>query len=106
MHKTRALKSGPHPDPYCELGQLANGRNLEHLRVLLQDALDRRALLLTGGFPAHVPGRNFGDRRGAERQGSYWPPTVLTPDNSSMPLGRRKVGGPILPIPVAAAPRE
>ena len=102
VHKVRALKSGPPTDPFCELGPLANGRRLEHLRSLLQDALDQRAVLLAGGFPPHVTGRNNGERHGAERQGWYWPPTVLTQVTPAMRISKEEIAGPILPIQVVA----
>ncbi|HEU0202851.1 MAG TPA: aldehyde dehydrogenase family protein [Burkholderiaceae bacterium] len=100
VHKVRALKSGPYTNPFCEIGPLANGRGLEDLRAVLQDALDKRALLAAGGFPAHVTGRNNGERRGADRQGWYWPPTVLTNVDTAMRVMQETVAGPILPIQV------
>jgi succinate-semialdehyde dehydrogenase/glutarate-semialdehyde dehydrogenase len=98
MHKVRALKSGPYTDPFCEVGPLANDRGLQNLRAVLQDAQDNRALLVAGGFPAHVTGSNNGERRGAERQGWYWPPTVLAEVNDSMQVMKEAISGPILPI--------
>lgn len=98
MHKVRALKSGPYTNPYCELGPLANGRDLEHLRAVLQEAIDQDAHLLTGGFPAHVTGQNHGERHGAKRQGWYWPPVVLAKVSHSMLVLKEPVSGPILPI--------
>src|SRR5882672_1995515 len=106
VHKVRALKSGPYTDPFCELGPLANGRRLEQLRSLLQDALDQRGVLLAGGFPPHVTGRNNGERHGAERQGWYWPPTVLTQVTPGMRVSREEIAGPILPIQVVEDDRE
>ncbi len=106
VHKVRALKSGPYTDPFCELGPLANGGRLEHLRSLLQGALDLRAQLLAGGFPPHVTGRNNGERFGAERQGWYWPPTVLTQVTPAMRVMQEEIAGPILPIQVVEEERE
>jgi acyl-CoA reductase-like NAD-dependent aldehyde dehydrogenase len=100
MHKVRALKSGPYTNPFCELGPLANGRDLEHLRAVLQEALDQRAELVAGGFPAHVTGPRYGERRGAERQGWYWPPTVVRTVDQSMRIMKEPLFGPILPIQV------
>jgi succinate-semialdehyde dehydrogenase/glutarate-semialdehyde dehydrogenase len=106
VHKVRALKSGPYTDPHCELGPLANGRGLEHLRALLQDALDQRATLVTGGFPPHVTGLDHGERRSAQQQGFFWPPTVVTEAGRSTRLMREEVFGPILPICVVEDDRE
>lgn len=97
-HKVRALKSGPFTDPFCEIGPLANGLGLQELRAVLQDALDNRASLVAGGFPAHVTGADNGERRGAERQGWYWQPTVLADVDDTMRVMKEAVSGPILPI--------
>lgn len=106
MHKVWALKRGPWTDPFCELGPLANGRELENLRALLQDALDRRAVLVAGGFPAHVTGPGNGERRGADRQGWYWPPTVITKVHHEMRVMQEPPSGPILPIQVVEDDQE
>lgn len=98
MHKVRALKSGPCTNPFCEVGPLANGRALQHLRGVLQDALDRRAELVAGGFPPHVTGPRHGPQRGAERIGWYWPPTVIRTVDHSMRVMKEPLFGPILPI--------
>ena len=106
MHKVRALKSGPYTNPFCEIGPLANGRSMEHLRGVLQDALDQRAELVTGSFPAHVTGPNNGERRGADREGWYWPPAVITKVDHSMRIMKEPLFGPILPIQVFEDDRE
>jgi acyl-CoA reductase-like NAD-dependent aldehyde dehydrogenase len=98
MHKVRALKSGPYTDPYCELGPLANADSLQHLREVLQEALEHRAEQVTGGFPPHVTGMDYGERRGADRQGWYWPPTVLTRVEHTMRVMNEPIAGPILPV--------
>jgi acyl-CoA reductase-like NAD-dependent aldehyde dehydrogenase len=98
MHKVRALKSGPYTDPYSELGPLANADSLQHLREVLQEALEQRAEQVTGGFPPHVMGLDKGERRGADRQGWYWPPTVLTRVEHTMRVMKEPVSGPILPV--------
>lgn len=106
IHKVRALKSGPYTDPFCETGPLANGRALQDLRAVLQNALDQGASILAGGFPAHVTGHDHGERRGADRQGWYWPPTVLTRVDHTMRVMKEAVSGPILPIQVVEDDRE
>ena len=106
MHKVRALKSGPYTDAFCAMGPLANGRGLENLRAVLQEALDQRAELLNGTFPMHVTGYNNGERRGADRQGWFWPPTVITNVNHSMRVMNEPLFGPILPIQVCEDDRE
>jgi len=106
MHKVRALKSGPYTDAFCAMGPLANGRGLENLRAVLQEALDQRAELLNGSFPMHVTGHDNGERRGADRQGWFWPPTVITKVNHSMRVMNEPLFGPILPIQVCEDDRE
>lgn len=99
-HKVRALKSGPFGNPFCELGPLANARHLEQTRAVLQDALDQRAVLVTGGFPDHVTGPRHGERRGAEQQGWYWPATVLSGVERSMRVTNEPLFAPVLPIQI------
>jgi acyl-CoA reductase-like NAD-dependent aldehyde dehydrogenase len=98
VRKVWALKRGPCTDPFCAIGPLASGRGLETLRALLQDALDRRASMIAGGFPVHVTGPDHGERRGADRLGWYWPPTVVVNADHSMRVMSEPVFGPILPI--------
>lgn len=100
MHKVRALKSGPYTDPFCELGPLANGDSLQHLREVLQEALQQRAQQVAGGFPPHVTGFDNSERRGADRQGWYWPPTVITHVGHTMRVMKEPVFGPILPVQI------
>lgn len=98
MHKVRALKSGPYTDPFCELGPLANGDSLQYLREVLQEALQQRAQQVAGTLPPHVTGPDNGERRGADRQGWYWPPTVITHVGHTMRVMKEQVFGPILPV--------
>jgi acyl-CoA reductase-like NAD-dependent aldehyde dehydrogenase len=98
VHKVRALKSGPYTDPNCELGPLANGRGLRHLRAVMQDALDQRATVLTGGAPSHVRGSVSANWHTAQGQGFYWPPTVFTDVARSTRLMREETFGPILGV--------
>ncbi|HTT39412.1 MAG TPA: aldehyde dehydrogenase family protein [Burkholderiales bacterium] len=106
VHKVRALKSGPYTDPHCELGPLASGRGLQHLRGVVQDALDQRAAVLTGGMPPHAAGPALGGWRGAQGQGFYWPPTVLTDVARSTRLMREETFGPILAVTAVEDERE
>lgn len=106
IHKVRALKSGPYTDPFSRIGPLANGSALENLRTVLQDALDQRAVLVAGGFPAHVTGHEHGERLGADRKGWFWPPTVVTEVNHAMRVMKEQVFGPILGIQVVDDDRE
>jgi len=106
VHKVRALKSGPYTDPHCELGPLASGRGLRHLRAVMQDALDHRATVLTGGTPSHVTGSMSAKWRGAHGQGFYWPPTVFTDVARSTRLIREETFGPILGVTAVHDERE
>jgi betaine-aldehyde dehydrogenase len=106
VHKVRALKSGPYTDPHCELGPLASGRGLRHLRAVMQDALDQRATVLTGGTPSHVTGSASAKWRSAHGQGFYWPPTVFTDVGRSTRLMREETFGPILAVTAVQDERE
>ena len=106
VHKVRALKCGPYTDPHCELGPLASGRGLRHLRGVIQDALDQRASVLTGGIPPHAADSAPGEWRGAQGDGFYWPPTVLTNVARSTRLMREETFGPVLALTAVDDERE
>jgi acyl-CoA reductase-like NAD-dependent aldehyde dehydrogenase len=106
VHKVRALRCGPYTDPHCELGPLASGRGVPHLYAVLQDALDQRATVLTGGFPPHPAGSDDGERHNAHGQGFYWPPTVITDVARSTRLMREETFGPILAVTAVESERE
>jgi acyl-CoA reductase-like NAD-dependent aldehyde dehydrogenase len=93
VHKVRALKVGPYTDAHCELGPLASSRALPHLLAMLQDAIDNRAAVLTGGAPLRAVETAF-----ASGQGFYWPPTVLSDVAPSTRVMREETFGPILAI--------
>jgi len=93
VHKVRALKVGPYTDAHCELGPLASARAQPHLLAILQDAIDNRAAVLTGGAPPRVVETAY-----ASRRGFYWPPTVLSDVAPSTRVMREETFGPILAI--------
>jgi succinate-semialdehyde dehydrogenase/glutarate-semialdehyde dehydrogenase len=100
VRKVRSLKNGPWNDPFCAVGPLASGRHLQHLRALMQDAIDRGASLVSGAFPRHVMGRDGGERHGAQSEGWYWRPSVLARVTQSMRVMREEIHGPIMAVQV------
>jgi acyl-CoA reductase-like NAD-dependent aldehyde dehydrogenase len=88
IEKVEALRVGPYTDHAADVGPLANSRGVEAMTAQLQDALDRGAVLETGGF---MP---------KDSDGLFWPPTVLTNVDASMRVMNEEVFGPILPIQI------
>ena len=106
VHKVRALKAGPYTDAHCELGPLASAHALPKMRAVLQDAIDQRAVVLTGGMPPREIEPVYSERRHQARQGFYWPATVLTDVAASTRLMREETLGPILAITAFEDERE
>lgn len=88
-----ALNSGEYTTPSNDVGPLANARGVDTLRELLQDALDKGAKLIVGGFPKN-------------NETLFWPATVLINVNHSMRVMQEEVFGPILPIQVVKTDEE
>jgi succinate-semialdehyde dehydrogenase / glutarate-semialdehyde dehydrogenase len=80
-----ALRVGHGAEEHTELGPLIDGRERDKVAALVEDAVDRGATLVCGGF---APGR----------VGYFYAPTVLT----DVPAGARILGeeifGPVAPI--------
>ncbi len=94
VEKVQALRVGPHTDHVVDVGPLANDRGLDALAAQLQDAIDRRAKVETGGF---IP---------TGSAGLFWPPTVLTNVDATMRVMNEEVFGPILPIQIVGDDQE
>jgi len=106
VHKVRALRSGAYTDPHCELGPLASGRALPHLRAVVQDALDQRATVLTGDPSLRFAGRDYGEHESGHGQGFYWPPTVFTDVAPAARLMREETFGPVLAVTAVEDERQ
>ncbi|TIX96308.1 MAG: aldehyde dehydrogenase family protein, partial [Mesorhizobium sp.] len=81
----KAIRIGAPDDPATEMGPMANGRRIEALQRLTEDAVERGARLEIGG-------------RRLDRPGFYWPPTILTDVPSGSAILREEPFGPILTI--------
>jgi succinate-semialdehyde dehydrogenase/glutarate-semialdehyde dehydrogenase len=80
-----ALKVGPGYDPETELGPLVNAEAVERIGLLVADAERQGARLVTGG-------------RAIERDGFYFPPTVLADVPAGAEITRAEIFGPVAPI--------
>jgi succinate-semialdehyde dehydrogenase/glutarate-semialdehyde dehydrogenase len=84
--KVAAMKVGNGFGEGVTQGPLIDADALAKVEVLMKDALDKGAKVLTGGQRADVPG------------GSFYQPTVLANVNSSMRLAREEIFGPVAPV--------
>ena len=91
--EVEVLTSGEYTTPANDVGPLANGRGVNTMREQLQDALDKGAELIAGGFPEND-------------DTLFWPATVLTNVNHSMRVMHEEVFGPILPIQIVKDDEE
>ena len=80
-----ALKVGPGYDAESDCGPLINPDAVVRMGALVEDALQRGARVLTGG-------------RADERDGFYFPPTVLVDVANDAEIGSAEIFGPIAAI--------
>ena len=85
--ETMKLRIGDPRDVDVEIGPLTLERQRETVDEHVADALSRGAAVLTGG-------------KRPERDGYFYPPTVLTNVDHSMKVMREETFGPLLPIMV------
>ena len=90
--KTLLLKSGDPTRPDTVIGPLINQQALQSVTARVQDAVDRGAVMVTGG-KAH---------------GLVYEPTILThvPPEATVTDGRQETFGPVLVIEAAIAPKK
>ena len=86
VSETRTLKQGLGTDHDTDVGAMTNERQRKIVEEHVSDAVQRGATVLTGG------------RRGANSEGFFYEPTVLTNVNHSMTIMRDETFGPILPV--------
>ena len=86
VQKTRKLRVGPPADPDAEIGPMIRPRQLETVECHLRDAVERGAVILTGGNRLPHVGPNF------------FEPTVIANVNRSMLLMQEETFGPVLAI--------
>ena len=84
--ETRALKQGLGTGDAVDIGSMSNERQLQIVTDHVNDAEQRGAQVLTGG------------RRGANHDGLFYQPTVLTNVDHEMTIMRDETFGPVLPV--------
>lgn len=84
--ETKDLKQGVGTEAAVDIGSMTNERQLEIVENHVSDAAERGAKILTGG------------RRGDNRDGYFYQPTVLTNVNQEMTIMRDETFGPVLPV--------
>jgi succinate-semialdehyde dehydrogenase/glutarate-semialdehyde dehydrogenase len=84
--ETRTLKQGQGNEDGVDIGAMSNERQLQIVIDHVKDAEQRGAKILTGG------------RRGANPDGLFYEPTVLTNVDHDMTIMRDETFGPVLPV--------
>ncbi len=84
--ETQALKQGLGTEDAVDIGAMSNERQLQIVADHVNDAERRGASILTGG------------RRGANLDGFFYEPTVLTNVDHGMAIMRDETFGPVLPV--------
>ncbi|MRH93603.1 aldehyde dehydrogenase family protein [Nocardia sp. SYP-A9097] len=81
--KVKSLRSGI--DEHSDVGALTSAPQIDIVDAQVQDAIDKGAKALTGGYRM-------------DRPGTWYAPTVLVDVDHSMTLMREETFGPVLPI--------
>jgi succinate-semialdehyde dehydrogenase/glutarate-semialdehyde dehydrogenase len=84
--ETKALKQGVGTETAVDIGSMTNERQLQIVEDHVSDAEKRGARILTGG------------KRGDNRKGYFYQPTVLTNVDHEMTIMRDETFGPVLPV--------
>ncbi|MFN2499250.1 MAG: aldehyde dehydrogenase family protein [Pyrinomonadaceae bacterium] len=84
--ETRTLKQGLGAEENIDVGSMTNERQLEIVEEHVSDAARRGAQILAGG------------KRGANRKGFFYEPTILTHVDHGMTIMRDETFGPVLPV--------
>jgi succinate-semialdehyde dehydrogenase/glutarate-semialdehyde dehydrogenase len=80
-----AMKIGPGYEPETKVGPMVNADAVTRIAGLVDDAVGRGATLLSGGKPL-------------DREGFYFPPTVLSGVPGDAEIGREEIFGPVAAI--------
>ena len=86
LAETKTLKQGLGTEEGVDVGAMSNERQLEIVAAHVNDARQRGANILLGG------------RRGTDRDGLFYEPTILTNVDHDMNIMRDETFGPVLPI--------
>ncbi|MGA9994898.1 MAG: aldehyde dehydrogenase family protein [Pyrinomonadaceae bacterium] len=92
--ETRALRQDTGEREDTDIGAMSSERQLSIVEEHVEDAVARGAHLHTGG------------KRADTLAGSFYPPTVITNVNHTMPLMREETFGPVLPVMAFATEEE
>jgi acyl-CoA reductase-like NAD-dependent aldehyde dehydrogenase len=90
VERARHLRVGDPFDETTEMGPLIDEEHLWSVAGHVDDAVARGARVLTGG-------------QRLDRPGCYYPPTVLTGVDHSMPVMREETFGPVAPVQVVSS---
>jgi succinate-semialdehyde dehydrogenase/glutarate-semialdehyde dehydrogenase len=93
VEKMRAFEMGDPRDPATKLGPMQSVEARDHIHDQVRRSVEAGARLLTGG---EVP----------NRQGAWYPPTVLSDVRSGMPAHDEEVFGPVAAVIEAAGEAE
>ena len=89
--RVRALKVGPGAEPGVDVGPVIHDRAAAAVRRRVQDAIDRGARVVCGG---------------ADGEGPWVTPTVLTDVTPAMAVWREEIFGPVAPVTTFADAAE
>jgi succinate-semialdehyde dehydrogenase/glutarate-semialdehyde dehydrogenase/succinyl-CoA reductase len=95
VQKTEKLVVGNPFSESTDIGPLVNKSALENIELLVQDAIDKGADVLTGGQTGKINGKGY-----------FYNPTVLSKISTRMRIAREEVFGPVAPITIVEDERE
>jgi len=85
LQAMKSLKVGPGLDEGVNVGPLINAKAIGKVQTLVTDAIDKGAILLTGG-------------KEVESCGNFFQPTVLSEISQSMDISHAEIFGPIIAL--------
>jgi betaine-aldehyde dehydrogenase len=85
------VRVGPASDPRSEMGPLINKPNVERVNKMVEDAIAAGAKIIVRGGPV---------TEGPLAKGAFYRPTLLEVTDSSLPIVRQEVFGPVLTMQV------
>ncbi len=91
--RMKALTVGPGYDAATKCGPMVNKAAIESISALVEDAVSRGARVLTGGKPL-------------DREGFYYPPTVIDRVPADAEISREEIFGPVAAIRTFATEEE
>lgn len=95
VQKTEKLVVGNPFSESTDIGPLVNKTALENIELLVQDAIDKGADVLTGGQTGKINGKGY-----------FYNPTVLSKISTRMRIAREEVFGPVAPMTIVEDERE